>query len=238
MLKDLGLEDADIREVAVGPGVVEPVPDDELVGHLEAEVPDVELRAAPGRLGEEGADLERGRPPGVQGTHQVRERKPRVYDVLDDEYVTVRDVLFEVLEDAYDAARGAARTVGAYVHEVQLALQVYAAHQVAHDNDRAAQDAYKERLLTPVILGDASPDLAHLLLELPGGYEHLFHVRHHTGHAHEILTTSNLKIFSVPSSTLNASPSSPPDTQATSPRPSTTTGVLRLRSPGTFLSII
>ena len=58
------------------------------------------------------------------------------------------------------------RTVGAYVHEIQLALQVYVAHEVAHHHDRAAQDTDQERILAPVILGDARPDLTHLLLDL------------------------------------------------------------------------
>src|ERR671921_711326 len=103
--EDLGLQDANVGEVAVGPRVIEPVSDDELVGHLEAEVPDVEPCASPRRLGEEGADLERGWLAGEQGTHQVREGKPRVYYVLDYQDVAVCDVLFEVLEYAHDAAR-------------------------------------------------------------------------------------------------------------------------------------
>jgi hypothetical protein len=45
--EDLGLEDADIGEVAVDSRVVEPVSDDELVGNLEAEVSDVEVRTPP-----------------------------------------------------------------------------------------------------------------------------------------------------------------------------------------------
>src|SRR5919107_5764289 len=97
--EDLGLQDANIGEVAVGPRVIEPVSDDELVGHLEAEVPDVEVRTPPGGFGEEGADLERGRLAGEQGTPQVGEREARIYDVLDYKDVTACNVLFEVLED-------------------------------------------------------------------------------------------------------------------------------------------
>jgi hypothetical protein len=55
--------------------------------------------------------------------------------------VAARYVLLEVLQDANDAAGGGAGAVGAYVHEVELALQVYVAHEVAHHHDGAAQDA-------------------------------------------------------------------------------------------------
>src|SRR5919107_708792 len=236
--EDLGLEDTDVGEVAVGSGVVETVSNDELVGHLESQVPHVEVGAPPGRFGEEGTDLQRGRLAGLQRAQEVRERQARIDYVLDDKDVPVRDVLFEVFEDTDDAAGGGARAVRAYVHEVQLALQIYVAHEVAHDHDRAAQDADEKRLLAPVILGDARPDLTHLVVDFLRGYEHFFHVGHHTGHTHENLSTSSLRIFSVVSPTLYPSPISPPTIQATSPLPPTTTGVLRLRSLGTFLSIM
>src|SRR5918999_615627 len=236
--EDLGLQDADVGEVAVGTGVVEPVAHDELVRHLEAEVLHVELHPPPRGLTQKRADLQRGRPASEQRAADVGEGEPRVYYVLDDQDVAVGYVLLEVLEDADHAARGGTRAVGAYVHEVDLARQVYVAHEVAQDHDRPAQDAHQERPLAPVVLGDELPHLAHLLLYLGGGYEHLFHVGHHAGHLHGIVSTSSLSTLSVVSSTLNPSPSSPRGIQATSPRALTTTGVRRRRSFGTFRSII
>src|SRR3712207_5061413 len=71
--EDLGLEDADVGEVAVGAGEVEPVSYHELVGHLEAEVVHVELHPSPGGLGEERADLQGGGLARKQGAPQVGE---------------------------------------------------------------------------------------------------------------------------------------------------------------------
>src|ERR671917_775556 len=100
-----GLHGVDVGKVAVGTGEVDAVPHDELVGHLEAHVLEVEIYLSARGLGEERADLQGGWLAREQGTPQVRERQPRVYDVLDDQDVTVCDVLFEVLEDADHAAR-------------------------------------------------------------------------------------------------------------------------------------
>src|SRR5215216_5400943 len=236
--EDLGLEDADIGEVAVGAGEVEPIADDELVWHLEAEVLDVELHPPPRGLGEEREDLQRGRLAGLQGAQQVGEGEPRIYDVLDYEDMASGYVLLEVLEYADDAAARGACPVGAYVHEVDLARQVYLAHQVAEDYDGSSEDADQQWPLPLVILGDLLPQLAYLLLDLGGSYEHLFYIGHETGHLHEILATSTLSTLSVASSTPNPSPSSPRKIQATSPPLPTTTGVQRRKSLGTFRSII
>jgi hypothetical protein len=55
--------------------------------------------------------------------------------------VAVGYVLLEVFEDADYAARRSTRSVGAYVHEVDLAREIYVSHEVAQDHNRAAQDA-------------------------------------------------------------------------------------------------
>src|SRR5919112_2955687 len=74
-VEDFFLEHADVGEVAVGARVVEPVADDELVGHLEAQVLHVELHTPPGRLAEEGTDLQGRRLASHKRAHEVRERK-------------------------------------------------------------------------------------------------------------------------------------------------------------------
>src|SRR3954452_10280806 len=99
----VGVQKADIGEVAVPLGEIEPVADDELVRDLEADVShrDVDLAAA--GLRQQGADLERRGLAGLQVAHQVRERQAGVDDVLDDEHVAAGDVDVQILENAHDA---------------------------------------------------------------------------------------------------------------------------------------
>src|ERR671917_594067 len=106
-----GLQGVDVGKVAVGTGEVDAVPHDELVGHLEAHVLDVEIYLSARGFEEERADLQGGWLAREQGSPQVGEGEPRVYDVLDYENVAARYVLLEVLEDAYHPARGGVRAI-------------------------------------------------------------------------------------------------------------------------------
>src|SRR5215217_560601 len=107
----LGFQGVDVGEVAVGAGEVDAVPHDELVGHLEAHVLDVEIYLSARGFGEERADLEGGWLAREQGSPQVGEGEPRVYYVLHYENVAARYVLLEVLEDADHPARGSVRAI-------------------------------------------------------------------------------------------------------------------------------
>src|SRR5918998_3378546 len=215
--ENLFLENADVGEVSVGAGEVQAVADDELVGDLEAKVLDVEVHLAPGGLCEEGTDLQGSGFPRPERAHEVGEGQAGVYDVFDDENVAAGNVLFQVLEDADDTARGGARTVGANVHEVQLARQVDFAHQVAHNHDGAAEDADEEEPLALVVFGDAGAHLSHFALNVGRGDQDLLHVWHHAGHVHGLSATSTLSIRPVSALTAKGSPSSPKGIQATSP---------------------
>ena len=79
--------------------MIEAVADREPVRDLEADVADGQVDAAPLRLGEQSADLDRLRSSGPQVAKQVVEGEARVDDVLDDQDVPVRDRRVEVLED-------------------------------------------------------------------------------------------------------------------------------------------
>src|SRR5215218_8222233 len=102
----LGLQGVDIGEIAVGASEVDAVPHDELIRHLEAHVLDVEIYLSARGLGEERADLQGGWFAREQGSPQIGEGEPRVYDVLHYEDVAACYVLLEVLEDADHPARG------------------------------------------------------------------------------------------------------------------------------------
>jgi hypothetical protein len=97
------VENCHVREVPVPLGEVEPVPDHEAIRYLEAGVANVDLDLAALGLRQQRADLERRGLARLQHAHEVREREPRVDDVLDDEDVSALDVDVEVLEDPDDA---------------------------------------------------------------------------------------------------------------------------------------
>src|SRR6478736_2221032 len=65
------VQNAYIWEVAVPLGEIEAVADHELVRDLEADVAHRNVDLAAAGLGQEGADLERGRLAGLQVAHQV-----------------------------------------------------------------------------------------------------------------------------------------------------------------------
>src|SRR4051794_35253494 len=96
------VEYADIGQVPVSLGEVEPVADHELVRDLEADIAHGDVDLAARRLGQQGADLEGGGLARLQVPNQVGERQARVDDVLHHEHVTPLDVDVEVLQDAHD----------------------------------------------------------------------------------------------------------------------------------------
>src|SRR5215218_1288628 len=107
----LGFQGVDVGEVAVGAGEVDAVPHDELVWHLEAHVLDVEIYLCAGGPGQKPADLQGGWLAREQGSPQVGEGAPRVYDVPDYEDVAARYVLPQALEDADHPARSGVRAI-------------------------------------------------------------------------------------------------------------------------------
>ena len=109
------------------------------------------LRAPPRRLGEQGADLERGRLARAQVLEQVAQGEARVDDVLDDEHVPALDLGVEVLEDAHDAGRVGRRAVARDGHEVEGAGHGDATREVGHEEDRSLEDADEQELLARVV---------------------------------------------------------------------------------------
>src|SRR5918999_4420559 len=92
-LVHLGPQGADIAQVPVPLGIVEPVPDHEQARDVEGLVLHRHLEPQLVRLLQQGTHLERGRPPRPQGRQQVVERQPRVNDVLDQDHVPPLDLV-------------------------------------------------------------------------------------------------------------------------------------------------
>src|SRR5690349_13688811 len=83
----VALEDADVGEVPVLLGEVEPVADHELRGDVEPDVAEVLVGLLEPLPHEQCAHLEAVGTPSGQGAAQVRQREPRVDDVLHDQHV-------------------------------------------------------------------------------------------------------------------------------------------------------
>ena len=165
--------DGHVGEVAVALGVVEAVADREAVGDLEADVAGREVDAQALRLGQQGADLQRGRIARLQVAHQVLQGEAGVDDVLDDQHVAVFDRRIEVLEDAHHARGVGLRAVAGDRHEVDLAGDVDAAHQVGEKEDRALEHADHEEVTPGVLLADLAAELGDPPLQVLAGDEGL-----------------------------------------------------------------
>src|SRR5262245_23183527 len=88
---------ADVGQVPVPLRESQPVADDELVRDLEADPANRDVDLPPRRLRHERADLERRRLARLEVADEIREREPRVDDVLHHEDVPALDVDVEVL---------------------------------------------------------------------------------------------------------------------------------------------
>src|SRR4051795_5534380 len=158
----------DVRQVSVALGHVEAVADRELVRDLEAHVARRQLDLAALGLGQQRADLQRGRLARAEVAQQVLQGQPRVDDVLDDQHVASRDRAVEVLEDPHHARGIGLRAVGGDRHEVDLAWDVDVAHEVGQEEDRALEDAHQQQVALGVVGRDLPVDLADLRLEVVG----------------------------------------------------------------------
>ena len=147
LLVDLGVQRADVGQVAVTLGVVQAVADDELVGDVEADVGDVDVGAHGVGLAQQRAHPQRPRMPGREVAQQPGQRQPGVDDVLDDQHVAVVDVAVEVLEDPHHARRRRRRAVGADRHELQLRGQRDRPGQVGDEHDRALEHGDQQQVL-------------------------------------------------------------------------------------------
>jgi len=107
-----------IREVAVLIGVVKAISDDKLVWDVETDIFDIQRAGNNLGLAEHRHDLNRVWVAATQVLHQIAQRLPGVYDVLNNEIVTTIDVLGEVLEDAHHAAGLCPRPIGRHSHPV------------------------------------------------------------------------------------------------------------------------
>jgi hypothetical protein len=101
------------------------------------------------------------------------ERETRVDDVLDDQDVAVSDRGIEVLQDPDDARGVGRRAVARHRHEVELAVDGQAPHQVGEEGDRALQDRDQQGRAALVVAADLGAELGDPPLQLVLRDEHL-----------------------------------------------------------------
>src|SRR4051794_8649719 len=213
-------------------GVVEPVADGEPVRDLEADVADGQVDAPALGLGEQRADLERGRVAGPQVAQQVVEGEPGVDDVLDEEDVAALDRGVGVLEDPTDTRGIGGRAIARDRHEVDLARDRQLPHQVGHEQHRALEDADHQQVAAVVVAADVGPQLADSSLKVLGADQGLAD----SAAGHSSVRQVRTATWRVDAASRKSSETATPATQATRPR-ATTTGTSRRAERGTPLSV-
>ncbi len=142
---------ADERQVPVTLGHIQPVPDHELVLDREAQIVDLHADAGSRGLVQERADLDGARVARLEEIHQVRDRQPRVDDVLDDEDVLAGDGLGEVVRDLDDAGALRAFAVGAHAQEVHPERQIDRAAEIRRKDEAALEDDDEDKVAIFVV---------------------------------------------------------------------------------------
>jgi hypothetical protein len=162
----------EVREVAVALAQIEPVADEELVRHGEADVADWDVLDKPPVGPVEQRDC--GERRGVaqrQRLAEVVERQPGIHDVLDDEDVAAGDLGVEVLEEADPrvAARVGVGAVRGELDEVQPVRDPERPGEVGDEDDARLQRCDEQRLAAVVLGGDLAAELADAPPELLAG---------------------------------------------------------------------
>src|SRR5262245_53070587 len=104
-------DDADVREVSVLAGIIQPVSNDELVFDAEPDVLDPDVDLAPRRFAEEARRTHVAWRAGFQNVLQIRERQTGVDDVFHDQDVAAFDRTVKILDQLYLPGRLRARPV-------------------------------------------------------------------------------------------------------------------------------
>ena len=155
-----------VRQVAVALVEVEPVADEELVRHDEADVPHRQVGdEAPVRAVEERCDRERPRRAQLEQAAQVVQRQAGVDDVLDEQDVAVADVEGQVLEEADPRAAGVRRELD----EVDRVRRADGARQIGEEDGARLQEPDEKQVRALVVARDLAAELRDARRDLRGG---------------------------------------------------------------------
>ena len=157
-------QDVQVRQVPPLLLEVEPVADEELVRHGEADVPHREVvHQPPVRAVEERRGRERPRPAELEGADEVVQRQARVDHVLDDDDVAAVDAGVEVLQEADPAVAAGlgVRAVPGELDEVEGVGDLRRAREVGDEDDARLQRRDEDRLVVRVVARELGTQLAY-----------------------------------------------------------------------------
>src|ERR1041384_8084215 len=97
------IENGDVRKVAVQLLIIHSVTDDKDIGDVKPAIGDRQVNNSSRRFIEKRTDVDAGRVALAQDPEQVVCRQTGVDDVFDQEDMSARDTLFQILGDAYHA---------------------------------------------------------------------------------------------------------------------------------------
>jgi hypothetical protein len=161
------VDDPHVREAPEPSLQVEPVADEEVVGHGEADVAERDVVDEP-PIGpvQQRAGHDLTRPTQGERLDQVVERQPGVDDVLDDEDVTPRDREVEILDQANLGLAAEGAVIPSEDDEVERVGDLDRPREVGQEDERAFEDRDEDGLAVGVIgrdlrsqLLDPCPDL-------------------------------------------------------------------------------
>jgi hypothetical protein len=149
---------------------VEPVADEEVVGHGEADVTERDVVDEPpvGPV-QQGARCDLARPAQGERLDQVVERQPSVDHVLDDEDVTPRDREVEILDQSNLGLAAQGAVIPCQDDEVESVGDLDRPREVGQEDERALEDGDEDGLAAGVIVGDLRAELFDPCLDLVTG---------------------------------------------------------------------
>jgi hypothetical protein len=164
------VNDPHVREAPESALQVEPVADEEVVGHGEADVAERDVVDEPpvGPVQQRaGCDL--ARPAQGERLDQVVERQPGVDHVLDDEDVTPRDRVVEILDQANLGLAAEGAVIPCQDDEVESVGDLDRSREVGQEDERPLEDGDEDGLAAGVIGRDLRAQLFDPCLDLVTG---------------------------------------------------------------------
>src|ERR1017187_407672 len=168
-LLGLAVEDADVVEVAVFFGVVQPVTHYKFVGDLEADVVDVDGPQAAFGLVEQGGDADGVGLALVEQMHEVVESDACIHNVFDNQDVGAFERNVEVLGDLDFTGAGSALAISGDAHEIEGDVALEGAGQIGEEKAGSLKNANELQLARGIIAGNLRAKLADPRLDLLGG---------------------------------------------------------------------
>ena len=155
------LEDADEGELPVEIRVVEPIPDDEFVGTLEANEIRINFRHPPRLLVEQDAKLYPPRAPLLQTSPRERERAARIQDVVNDQHISSFYWVGDIAHDLKSPGTFRPGAITGELHEVDLRAgpcTMECTDEIRREHETTLQDGHDKNVRT-ILSADIACDL-------------------------------------------------------------------------------